>query len=66
MPTNTYTLSFADSVKHVPEHPERTANRSISWDVSYRVFKTRDAMLSLLQKQGKRASHYTDWKAVQA
>jgi hypothetical protein len=31
----TYVLSFADSIKHVPEHPERTAMRPLEWDVTH-------------------------------
>lgn len=57
-----YTLSFAASVDHVPDHPERTARRSISWDVEYQVWPSRAAMIASIRMQEKRAPHRTDWK----
>lgn len=59
----TYVLSFADSIKHVPEHPERTAMKSLDWDVRYQVWPSRAAMLKTIEMQGKRASHRGDWRA---
>lgn len=58
----TYTMSFADSTKHVPEHPERTARRSVSWDVTYKVWPSRAAMQTTLDMQAKRAPHPSDWR----
>jgi hypothetical protein len=60
-----YTLSFADSVKHTPDHPERTAKRSLSWDVEYQVWPNRPAMLKTIELQGRRAPRPKDWKPVQ-
>ena len=59
------TLSFADSLKYNPPFPERTAKRSISWDVEFQTWPSRAAMEKTIQLQGKRASHYTDWKPVE-
>jgi hypothetical protein len=59
-----YKLSFADSIKHVPEHPERTAKRSSDWDIVYQVWPNRAAMLKTIELQGKRAPHHADWREV--
>lgn len=61
----TYTLSLADSIKHVPEHPERTAYKNLSWDVIYKVWPNRASMLKTIDMQEQRAPHHLDWKAVQ-
>ena len=42
-----YRLSFAESLKHVPEHPERTAKHSgsdMDMDVYYQVWPGRASM----------------------
>ena len=59
----TYVLSFADSIKHVPEYPERTARKSLAWDVRYQVWTSRAAMLKTIEMQGRRASRSDDWRA---
>jgi len=59
----TYTLSFRDSIAHVPEHPERTARKPLSWDVRYQVWTSRAAMLKTIEMQGKRAPRSDDWRA---
>jgi phosphopantetheinyl transferase len=59
----TYILSFAETIKHVPEHPERTAMKSLDWDVRYQVWTSRAAMLKTIEMQGKRAPHRSDWRA---
>lgn len=59
------TMSFADSVKYQPPHPERTARRSISWDVTFQEWPSRAAMEATIRMQGKRAPRSGDWKAVQ-
>lgn len=58
----TYVLSFADSIKHVPEHPERTAMKSLEWDVRYRVWTSRSAMMTTVNMQEKRAPRRDDWR----
>lgn len=58
-----YVLSFAQSITHMPEHPERTATKSLDWDVKYQVWPNRASMLKTIEIQGKRASHHSDWKA---
>ena len=58
----TYTMSFAASIDHVPEHPERTACKQLEWDVCYQVWPSRAAMLKTIDMQGRRASHRSDWK----
>ena len=59
-----YTLSLAASSTHTPEHPERTARRSLSWDVEYQVWPSAGAMETSLRMQGKRAPHHTDWRPL--
>ncbi len=57
-----YSMSFADSINHVPEHPERTAQRSFSWDVTFQVWPSRAAMLKTIEMQGRRAGRSDDWR----
>lgn len=62
----TYRMSFADSIRHVPMHPERTAMRCMSgleFDVIYQVWPSRPAMLKTIELQGKREHRNTDWRA---
>ncbi len=63
----TYTLSAADSLAHVPTHPERTARRNagggLNFDVVYRVWPSRAAMAKSIRMQQKRAYSLTDWQA---
>jgi hypothetical protein len=63
-----YSLSFADSIKHIPEHPERTAKRSgsgMNFDVYYQVWPNRAAMLKTIDIQGKSPPKQTHWRAIQ-
>lgn len=63
-----YTLSFADSINHKPEHPERTARkngRGMNFDVTYQVWPNRAAMLKTIDMQDRREHRPDDWKAVQ-
>jgi hypothetical protein len=60
----TYTLTSADSFRHVPEFPERTAFRSgmHEFDVHYQVWPSRAAMLKTIDMQGHRAPNSSrDW-----
>ena len=59
----TYTLSFAASIEHKPEHPERTAMKSLDWDVRYQVWTSRAAMLKTIEMQGKGAPKQSHWRA---
>ena len=63
MALKTYVLSFADSIKHVPEHPERTAMKSLAWDVRYQVWTSRAAMLKTIDMQGRSAPRADHWRA---
>ncbi len=63
-----YSMSFADSITHKPEHPERTAKRSMSglnFDVVYQVWPNRASMLKTIDIQGRREPRQTDWRACQ-
>lgn len=60
----TYTLSFAQSIEHKPDHPERTARRSIGYDVTYQVWPSRAAMLKTIEMQGRSAHSNRHWRAV--
>lgn len=59
----TYILSFADSIKHTPEHPERTAMKSLSWDVKYQVWPSRAAMLKTIDMQSRGPHRADHWRA---
>lgn len=64
-----YVLSFADSVNHVPEHPERTAKRSgkgMNFDVTWQVWPSREAMLKTVQMQQRREPRPDDWHPYKA
>jgi len=63
----TYTLSFAAAQTHTPRHPDRTARREnsgLNFDVTFKEFPSRAAMLKTIQLQDQREKHHTDWKAV--
>lgn len=64
----TYSLSFAASLEHKPEHPERTARKSaeghLNFDVIFCVFPNRPAMLKTVEIQ-ERAGTRNRWRAVQ-
>lgn len=62
----TYTLSFAESTRHTPEHPDRTARKSgsgMNFDVTYQVWPNRKAMARSIRMQEKRERRATDWRA---
>jgi hypothetical protein len=59
----TYTLSFAESIRHVPEHPDRTAVKSLQWDVRYQVWPSRAAMLKTIDMQSRGAPRADHWRA---
>lgn len=57
-----YTLSFAASTEHVPEHPERTAFKTFGWDEVFQVWPSAAAMKKTIEMQGRRALRPDDWK----
>jgi outer membrane biogenesis lipoprotein LolB len=59
-----YILSFADSITHQPEHPERTTRQNCGWDVKFRVWNSRTVMARAIRMQEKREHYTTDFKAV--
>lgn len=61
----TYRMSFAASLSHKPEYPERTAKRpSGDHDVEFGVWTNRPAMLKTIELQGMSAPKARNWKAV--
>lgn len=71
MSARTYTLSAAAAATHVPDHPDRTAYRnvggsaSLNFDVMYRVWPSRGALLATIAMQERRAADSRDfWRAV--
>jgi hypothetical protein len=61
----TYTISMAQTMTHVPEHPERTAYRTrsgLDFDYTYRVWPSRAAMLKTIQMQSRREPRSDDWR----
>ena len=59
----TYILSFAASITHEPKHPERTAKKSLQWDVKYQVWPSRAAMLKTIDMQSKGPPRFDHWRA---
>lgn len=57
----TYRMSIADSLKHKPENPERTAHRTCAWDVEYKVWPSRGALMTTIKMQEKIAFNYRMW-----
>lgn len=60
-----YTLSFADSITHVPANPERTAKRygsGMACDVYYQVWTNRPAMLRTCDIQARASNSSRNWK----
>ncbi len=61
-----YNVPFAASRDYQHDHPERTARRDTkAWDVAFKVWPTRAAMLKAIDRQDRSPAHYTDWRAVQ-
>ena len=59
------TLSFAASLEHKPEHPERTAKRSnAGLDVTFQTWPNRASMAKSIRMQERRAPHMGDWRPV--
>jgi len=61
-----YRLSFADSIVHVPAHPERTASRpgrGMDMDVYYRVWPNRASMLCSIEMQERASNSQYNWRA---
>ena len=59
-------MSFAASLDYAPTNPERTARRSVGWDVEFGTWSNREAMARSIRMQEKRAPRQDDWKAVVA
>lgn len=63
----TYTLSGADAMTHVPEHPERTGRRAahgfMNFDVIYQVWPNRASLARTIRMQERREHKSTDWRA---
>jgi hypothetical protein len=64
----TYTLPFARTVEHIPDHPERTAYRQqssvgLDFDYTYQVWPSEAAMRKTIELQARREPKQTDWRA---
>lgn len=60
-----YRLSFADSLQHVPEHPDRTArktNDGLDMDITYQVWPNRASMARSVRMQERGASRAGHWR----
>lgn len=55
MTRSRYWLSFAQSLEHTPQYPERTARRqswrSAEYDIEYRIFHSRADMIATIRKR---------------
>lgn len=64
-----YRLSFADSIAHKPEHPERTARKAgdgLDMDITYQVWPSRVSMARSIRMQQKGAPRAGHWRACVA
>jgi hypothetical protein len=62
-----YTLSFAASINHPHEHPERTAYHpggGLDFDNHFQVWPNRASMARSVRMQQKRERHSDDWVPV--
>lgn len=52
-----YLMSFAESLEHKPEHPERTARQTAAngWDVVFQVWPNRPSMVKTIRIQERGA-----------
>ena len=58
-----YVLTFAASLEHKPEHPERTAKKELpDFDTMYQVWPNQAARDKTIQLQQQREHHYSDWR----
>lgn len=58
-----YHMSFAASLIHVPECPERTAQRELqSFDIEFQVWPSRAAMLQTITMQRRAAPRPNHWR----
>lgn len=62
------TMSFGASLNYRKQlaHPERTAIRSVGWDVQFQTWTNRKAMAKTIRMQESRMPKSGDWKAVVA
>ena len=62
-----YQISFAASLEHKPEYPERTAKKFVGqWDdVVYQVWPNRESMLKTIYMQEQGENFRKAWKACQ-
>ena len=63
-----YTLSFANSLSHKAEHPERTATRQagsgLNFDIIYQVWPNRPSMAKSIRMQQRREKRAGDWSPI--
>jgi hypothetical protein len=61
----TYTIPFAQLADHIPAHPDRTAYKSgtgMNFDITFKEWPSRGAMLTTVQMQERSDSHLPKWK----
>lgn len=65
-------MSFAAALEHSPRNPDRTAKRNVgghdasgfpNFDVEFREWPSRGAMLKTIEMQRAREARSTDWRA---
>ena len=62
-----YRLSFADSITHKPEHPDRTArkaNDGLDMDITYQVWPNRASMARSVRMQQRGTPRASHWRPV--
>lgn len=57
------TMSFAAALEYKPQHPERTAKRSLqSFDVEFQTWPNRASMAKSIRMQQRSSPHYSHWR----
>jgi hypothetical protein len=49
-----YILSIHDSLKHIPEKPERTGMSQLNWSVKYTVYPNRELLAKVIRMQERK------------
>lgn len=59
-----YSMPFARSIEHKPDHPDRTAKKTSGWDIVFQVWPNRQSMARSIRMQEKGAPRSDHWRAV--
>lgn len=60
----TYRAAVGRQSEVTHPHPERTAYRAVGWDLEYKVWPSRGAMVTTLRMQARSAPRAGDWRPL--